>query len=80
MLPVATTWVVPKLSTLALPLMFAVPVMLAPVAVTFIVVVPPTTMFTLPAEVGMLTLDEPLAIDVGVPVVIPLRNAPLPKM
>ena len=57
----------------------AVPVILAPVEVTFIVATPPTIMFTLPAETGILTLVEPLEIDAPPPPpLMPVRNAPLP--
>ena len=44
-----------------LPVMLAVPVMLAPDVVAMILVVPPTVMLTLPFAVGIAMFDVPLA-------------------
>ena len=63
MLPVAITLPVPKLLTLALPLAFNVPDMLAPVPVITIVALPAELMLTLPDAVGILTFDVPFDIE-----------------
>ena len=75
----------PKLSIFALPDTFAVPVMLAPVPVTTIVVTPAAVIFTLPFDAGILTLLFPFAnIPPMLPVILPTNvvaiNAPFAKL
>ena len=60
--------VVSRLPTVALPEIFAVPVILAPVPVTTNVVLPADTIFTFPSIAGILTLLVPLASDAVIPV------------
>ena len=59
---VNTPLVAPILPTLALPVAFSVPVMLAPVPVTVTMfALPAAEIFTLPLAAGMLTFDVPFA-------------------
>ena len=76
-LPVEVNATVPKLPTLALPDIFAVPVILAPVPVIVIVVLPTAAIVTLPLAAGILTLLFPFEIELLL-TEMPVKAEPFP--
>ena len=79
-LPVATTLIVPKLRTLALPDTPNVPVTFAPSVVATILVAPLTLVTTFELITGMVTLDEPLARDVPIGILVNALPSPEKKL
>ena len=81
MLPVAITLPVPKLATLALPVAFNVPVMLAPVVVTTSMLAkPPTEVLTFPLTTGIDTLDVPFESVVPIGILVSKLPSPWKKL